>query len=158
MKKSSSGSVSASIMKQIKSGEVKMKPRVYHTLLYAVSIGAIIAAGVTVAYLSSIVFFWIRIQTAGTMAWGARSNLSELVNSFPWWTIPLSVMLVALAVWLVRGHGRLYRHKISTLVAVIVAGSLLLGMILSAFGVGNHTPNQTPGPGRGMGPRAMQLK
>ena len=82
MRKQTSTDIKASVMDQIKSGKVHMKPRPYYTLLGLTSVGAVVLAGVAIAYLSSIVFLWFRILAADTMAYGARANLSESIATF----------------------------------------------------------------------------
>lgn len=152
MKSRTPDTISSSVMEQIKSGKVHMKPRAYYVALSIASIGAVVLAGITLAYLSSIMFFWIRIQTADTMAWGARANLSESIASFPWWTALLSLLLIIVAVMLVRRHGRMYQHKTSTIATILVVGSLLLGLGLSLVDIGApHMPAQPGANGRGPG-------
>lgn len=152
MKKHNTSAISASVMDTIKSGKVRMKPRSYFTLLGIVSAGAVILAGVATTYLSSIVFFWARIQAADTMAYGARAKLSDLIASFPWWALIAAVVLTTLAVVLVRRHGHMYKHKTSTVAALIIACSLLVGLGLSFLDVGkSHLPNQNNGRGQSQG-------
>lgn len=155
MKKPTATDISQSVMAEIKSGNVRMKPRVYYSLLGVVSVLAVVLAGVTVAYLSSILFFWLRVQTADTMAWGARANLSQLMAEFPWWVLVAAVALLSLAVMLVRRHGVMYRHKTSTIALILVVSSLLVGLGLSYLNIGSsHSPKRvdssqhSPGPGR----------
>ncbi len=152
MKKQISSSVSLSVMKQIKSGKVHMKPRLYFALLGLISGGSVILAGVTITYLSSIMFFWFRILTADTMAYGARAKLSESITSFPWWALVAALLLLAAAVLLVRRQRQMYKHKTSSIVLVISACSLLLGFVISLFNIGSpHIPNQFNKPGQGQG-------
>lgn len=150
MKQRTPQSINASIMKQIKSGDVQMKPKMYYSALAAASAGIVLFAGLATAYLLSIVFFWIRIETADTMAWGARANLNESLSSFPWWAVLVSVALIVIAVLITRRHGRMYKHKTSSIAVVVVAVSLLAGLGFSLFGVGTpHSPNQGSAPGQG---------
>lgn len=152
MKDHSPDTISASVMDQIKSGNVRMKPRAYYVALSIVSVAAVILAGVSIAYLSSIMFYWFRIQTADTMAWGARANLNESIASFPWWAVLLSLGMLAVAVLLVRSHGHMYKHKTSTIAVIVIVSSLLLGFSLSLFDVGkSHMPNQQNSRGQGQG-------
>lgn len=154
MKNPKATDISQSVMAQIKSGRVRMKPRVYYSLLGVVSAVAIILAGISVAYLSSIFFYWLRIQTADTMAWGARANLSQSIAEFPWWVLLAATALLALAVMLVRRHGQMYRHKTSTIALILVACSLLLGLGLSYLNVGaSHTPKRVDSSERMQGQR-----
>jgi len=146
------------VLKRIESGEVRMKSRVYFVLLTALTILATVAAGLVISYLVSIVTFIIRIQTANTPALGARANLSEALANFPWWAVVLAVGLVAVALWLMRTHGRMYRHKTSIVLLVLVASSVILGVGMSYAGIGhpesgmgvNHSTEQSPhDPGNG---------
>ncbi|NCU37580.1 hypothetical protein EOL96_00750 [Candidatus Saccharibacteria bacterium] len=135
--------ISLAVMEQIKRGEVHMKPRIYFTALGFVSIALVLSAGAAIAYLSSILFFWARIESANSMAWGARANLSQSLASFPWWALILSCVLLAIAVILVRRHGHMYRHKTTTVALALIAGSLVVGLLLSLAGVGGI---RSPGP------------
>ncbi len=135
--------INASVMKRIRSGKVRMKPRSYYSLLGAVATGTVLMSGLTLAYLSSIVFFWLKIQTAETMAYGARMRLSDAIASFPWWALALALLLLATSVLLVRHQGQMYKHKISTIILAIITSSVLLGFIFSLFDIGKPaTPNQ----------------
>ena len=143
VKKAKAVSLSGAVMQQIEEGRVTMRPRTYFVLLAAASAAAVVSASLVTAYLTSMLFFWWRIQTADTMAWGARAHLSSAAASFPWWMLLLSIGLIALAVWLVKKQGRLYRHKTSTIVLGIILASILLGSVLSTFNIGaSHTPGQ----------------
>ena len=147
-----SSPIGRSVMDQIKSGKVHMKPRAYYWLLSLVTISAVVLAGITMTYLSSIVFFWLRVVTADTMAYGARANLNDAITSFPWWALVAAAVMLYVAVSLVRKQGRMYKHKTSSIVAVIVAGAIVLGFVLSLLNIGNsHTPNtfNKPTPGQG---------
>ena len=144
--------IGKSVMDQIKSGKVHMKPRAYYSLLTIATTGAVVLAGITITYLSSIMFFWLRVVTADTMAYGARANLNDAIASFPWWALIAAAILLYVAVSLVRKQGRMYKHKTSSIVAVIVAGAIVLGFVLSLLNIGNsHTPNtfNKPIPGQG---------
>lgn len=157
MKNPTTTDISQSVMAQIKSGTVRMKPRVYYSLLGVVSVLTIVLAGVSVAYLSSILFFWLRIQTADTMAWGARANLSQSIAEFPWWVVIVATVLLVLAIALVRRHGVMYRHKTSTIALILVACSLLLGLGLSYLNVGaSHTPKRVNSSERMQGQRLQR--
>lgn len=151
MKTPKQSAVSSSVMEQIKQGKVTMRPRVYYFLLSALSVAAIALSGLIVSYLLGIVFFWLRIQASGSMAWGARANLSELLNSFPWWAVPLTIAIFVAMIWLVRKQGTLYRHKTSTIALALVLLSLIAGIGLSYLGDynpisgnGRGNPSQSP--------------
>lgn len=161
MKKQTSTDIKASVMDQIKSGKIHMRPRSYYTLLGLASAGAVLLAGIAIAYLLSIVFFWIRILVADTMAYGARANLSESISSFPWWVVVLALLFLTLAIMLVRKQGRMYKHKTGTIILFIIVCSLFLGLGMSYLNIGSsHTtgPLNKPGQGQGRGWQQDRLK
>lgn len=141
--------ISASVMKKIKNGEVQMRPRIYYTLLGLASVGAVVLSGIMSAYLFSIIFFWLRVQTADTMAYGARANLANSIDTFPEWALILSLALLATAIILAHRYRRIYKHKVSTVAVVVISCSLILGLVLSLFGIGkSNTPVRNNRPGQ----------
>ncbi len=148
----SESSISSSVMSQIQRGEIRMKPRVYYVLLGVLSLGVVLFSGVIMSYLASSIFFWLRIQTADTMAYGARANLREIMTQFPWWMVVLAVILLFAAVILVRRQGRLYRHKPQVIAIILILISGIIGFVLSLFNVGqSHVPGQFHERGYGPG-------
>jgi len=140
-------------MEQIKHGNVTMRSRASFTFALIASITAVILAGFATAYLFSIATFWVRIQTATTMAWGARANLNEALVSFPWWIIPVALALLAAAIWLIRRQGRMYRYKTSLIALALVVLSLAAGVGMSFVGVGeSHAPGAQTQHGQGWRP------
>lgn len=131
MKEAEPSNIAGTVMDQIKHGSVRMRPRLYFTVLTAISIAAVVASALSIAYLTSIVFFWVRIQTASTMAYGARTRLSNSIDSFPWWTLIVSVALLIAATLLVKHNGRMYRHRTGVVMLSILGVSLLIGLGLS---------------------------
>lgn len=131
----------AEVMGKIHSGSVRMKPRIYFTVLWLLGIAATLAASLTFAYLISMLFYIIRIQTASTPAYGARHNLSEAIASFPWWSVILAISFTVVAIWLMRKYSRIYRYKVSIVITTFVLISLLVGLLLSFADLG-HSVNQ----------------
>ncbi len=129
-------SVSLSVMELIQSGTVHMKPRRYYTLLTAVSVVTIVLSSIASAYLFSMLFYWLRIETARTPAWGARERLSDTITSFPWWMLVAAVLLSVFAVWMVRHRGQMYRIRTTTLTLILMVTSLTLGFVLSYVNLG----------------------
>lgn len=155
MKNRAKSALKDTVMQQIKTGKVSMRPKAHFIALAVVSFGAALLAGITTAYLFSIALLWIRIQSSDTMAWGARYNLAESIASFPWWIAIASVLFLVIAIFLVRKHSHLYKYRISELILVIVLASFILGMAFSLFDIGRpHTPAGTGE--RGFGPNKMR--
>ena len=131
--KKSSKPVASSVMQQIRDGRIKMRPRVQFALLSATSIAAIILLASLASYMSSILILWWRIETADTMAWGARANLDRMLENFPWWIVVLTLAAVGVLIWLVRQQWTLYRFRVGYLIAVVVTAVILGGFIISSL-------------------------
>ncbi len=129
-------SISNDVMERIKKGEIHMRPAVYFSLLSVSTIIAGIFAGIAMAYLSSIVFFWIKTLGVSSKAYGLRRNLAETIASFPWWTVIIFCVLTAMTVFLVRRYGHAYKHKTRYIVLIIIAVAVIAGFVMSNFGIG----------------------
>jgi amino acid transporter len=138
MTKADKSAIQAQVMKQIISGKVHMRPKVYFTMLWIMTISAGIAGGLILAYVVSLATYTIRIVSATTPAYGARENLAVALAGFPWWLVIVAAAFIALAIWLMRRYGRIYRYNMAWIIAVFLAISLLLGVGLSFTGIG-HT-------------------
>ena len=154
--KQSGSSTQAAVLDQIRSGKVRMKPRLHFTIFTVLTVLAAAAAALVMSYLISITTFIIRIQTANTPARGARANLSEALTNFPWWAVVLAALLLVAALWLMRTHGRMYRHRLSALILGFLLISVVLGVGMSFMsighpetGVGGKAEHMLEGGGRG---------
>ena len=150
MKTRKTPTVSNAVMEQIKHGKVTMRSRLFFTLTFTASIAGVVLAGVAIAYLFSLMTFWIKIETADTMAWGARANLGEALATFPWWILPVILALLIAAAWLIRQQGTMYRYKTWVIALVLVALSLIVGTGMSYLGIGDiHGSDQQMQHGQG---------
>jgi hypothetical protein len=123
--------IEAHVMDKINSGEVKVRPKLYFVSLTALSIIALaVISGIT-AYLISLLTLWLRIQNASGPAYGARRNLTSLVDKFPWWAIILTGLSVLLIAFLVKHIGNLYKIRLRYLIAAILFIAIVLGFGLS---------------------------
>ena len=139
----------AKVLRDIKNGKVPMRPRAYFTALTTLSILASIFAALALSYVLSIVFLWVRIETADTMAYGARANLQDTLMSFPWWAAGLAVVLFALIIWFIRGHGAAYRQRILTTVLLVLGAVVLIAVGMSYLGIGGLHDGRPEGVGAG---------
>lgn len=130
--------ISDSVLNQIKNGDVKMRSKTYFTLLSALIVFAGIFAGILTSFLSSVVFFWLRVVTSESAAYGARRNLAELASTFPWWALFASTAIVFGITFLVRRYGNLYRYKTGNIIAAVLLVALVFGAGLSTLGFGDY--------------------
>ncbi|NCU38567.1 hypothetical protein EOL96_05945 [Candidatus Saccharibacteria bacterium] len=138
--------ISESVMEQIKRGDVGMRSRRFFTILTILSVATIVSMSIATAYLVNIISFWWRIQTAETMAWGARANLRTAIEDFPWWALVLALGMLAAAVWLLKRQGILYRYKTWMIAVAFIVISVVIGMVVSPLGIGDiHNSSKEPG-------------
>lgn len=119
------------VMDKISSGQVKMRPKIYYTLLSLLSIAGVVVFSITAAYSISLLSLWLRVQNAGGPAYGARRNLTLLVDSFPWWAVILSVISFVIIILIVKKLGSLYKIRLGLLVTALVVIALIIGFGLS---------------------------
>jgi len=119
------------VMTKIKGQEVNMKPHYYYTLLSVLGIGFVALASLVVAYSMSVVTLWLRIQDAPGPAYGAKRNLSSMIDGFPWWALAVGVILLVVSIVVIRKMGNIYRIRLAYLIPLILAAVVLLGFALS---------------------------
>ncbi len=130
--------VSDKVIRQIKDGKVQMRPAIYFTILSFITIILSLISSVAISYSSSIIFFWIRVISSNTGAYGARRNLSESIALFPWWTLLIIAVAIISLIILIGKHGDAYKHKTSKILFIILAISIIAGFIMSSFGISNY--------------------
>lgn len=139
MKKDIVQNINSSVMEQIKNQKITMKPKIYFIAISAISIIITILSGITVSYISSILFLWIKILNSNNMAWGARSKLENLLISFPWYILIISAILITLAVYLIKKQNHMYKYKSSTIAVIVIVTSIFLGLVFSSFGIADNS-------------------
>ena len=130
-KSTNKSTIKTSVMGKIQKQEIKMKPHYYYTLLSALAVGFIVLAGFISSYAISILSLWLRIQDAAGPAYGAKLNLSNMINGFPWWALLLAIILLVVSIFVVRKVGVLYKIRLAYLVPTILLVVLILGWALS---------------------------
>lgn len=135
--------IQRTVLKEITSGKVRMRPRIFFSLLLLVGGAATLAAGIVAAYLTSMSVFLLRISTASTPAYGARRNLTESFAHFPWWAVAVSLALFTIGIIVLRKYGRMYRVRARSLALLFLAATLLLGLLFFSFNIGHPSENSS---------------
>lgn len=130
------------VLEKITNGEVTMRSKLYFSAALTVGIVAAVAATVLMTYFVKVVALVARIGTASTPAYGARENLAQTIETFPWWALLLAATSGAVAVWLLREYGRLYRHSLGTVIMVFLVATIIIGIATSFIGGPQGTKNQ----------------
>lgn len=124
-------SIEENVMAKIKTGQAKMHPKIYYSILSFLGVLMVLLFGFVNAFVVGLVTMWLRIQAARGPAYGAKRNLANMIDSFPWWALLIGVMSLVAAIYFIRKVGNLYKVRLSYLILSVVIVSLLLGLILS---------------------------
>lgn len=138
-------------MGKIKNGEAKMKPQSYYLVIGSLGMVTVILLSSISAYFISIASLWLRIEIAQGPAYGAKSNLSNLLSLFPWWTLIIGLLSLAFMIFIVKKIGSFYKIRLAYLVSLLVILMILIGYLLSfsslpgMFGSQRHNISYTSG-------------
>jgi hypothetical protein len=119
------------IMNKIMKDEVKIKPKIYFVLISALSVLSVMVLSLLAAYSISILSLWVRIQNATGPAYGARRNLTALVDKFPWWAILFSIISLVIVIFVLKKFGSLYKVKVVYLISAVLFIAMVIGFALS---------------------------
>jgi hypothetical protein len=135
-----SNSISDKVLDEINSGKIKMRPAIYFTFMFVGVVLAGVLTSAVMVYSSSILFFWFKIISSDRMAFGARRNLLETLSNFPWWILLALFVTIIFITYLVRNYGKIYRFSMVKIILIIVAVSIIGGLIISMTSIGG--PNK----------------
>lgn len=114
----------ASVMAQVNSGMIKMKPKWYFIAGFILTIIGLGISFMTLAFLLNLLFFSLR-QHGPMFNW----KLELVVASFPWWMVVLAIIGVALGIRMLRQFDFTYK-KNRYLIALALGTSMLLAALL----------------------------
>lgn len=133
-KQESQSDIGRNVLEKINRGEVKMHSRLYFSLIGGAGLVSAFTSATLMAYFVRVVTISLRIASADTPAYGARQNLEQLLTSFPWWAVGLALVSGAFSLWLLRRYGRLYRYRMSVVIAGFIVFVAVVGVLLSFIG------------------------
>jgi hypothetical protein len=131
MNKKTTSSIEKNVMSQIQAGKIKMRPKIYFSIIGALSIAAAVFLGFVSMYFASVVTLWLRVQAAQGPAYGARRNLDALISAFPWWALIIGAISLSFMIYFVRKIGNLYKIRLLYIAILSAVALLLIGFLLS---------------------------
>jgi hypothetical protein len=120
------------VLEKIKSGEVRMRPRI----IFALRAGAALGAALLVLILSSLIASFVLFSLHETgeaflLGFGVHGIL-VFVLLFPWPLLAIDIGLLFLLDWLLRGFSFGYRYSLVSVLFVIVLSSTALALLINA--------------------------
>lgn len=124
--------ISEKIIKGIKAGEIKMRPRWYFVLGSISLIGGLIGLTILSIFLTSLISFSLR--THGPMG---SVRLEILLSSFPWWSVVVLIAGLGLGVWLFKKYDFSYKKNFPWLILGFIISIIIGGWLINLLGLDN---------------------
>ena len=115
------------VMKQIKSREVKMRPRAYFVLGSMLLGAGVVGVLVLTVFLTGAVFFKLRMGGAVAYLGLGKLGLRFFVRSFPWKVVGLALLSFWSGSWMLKKYDKAYK---------VGMGWLILGAVITVMGLG----------------------
>lgn len=123
--------VSDDVMKAIRAGQVHMRPRWHFLLLSALSVTGAVIVFLTLLYVTSLAFFFLRDSGAWYAPSFGERGWFGLLHSLPWLLILLVLIFVVILELLVRRYTLVYKKPLIISVVVILGIVFLGGLVIA---------------------------
>lgn len=114
------------VMSEIREKQIKMKPRWYFVAGSVAWFLGLFGLTIFSVFLVNLLIFSLR--THGPMG---EWRYQLMVDNFPWWSLPLTVISVLVGVWLFRRSDFSYRHNSRSIITVFVLAVILAGWAIN---------------------------
>ena len=128
------------IMEKINRGELKMKPKVYFIMGSILTFIGSISTIIVSVFLISLVRFSLRTN----YGWRGQYKLDQMLSNFPWWTIILATVTLAVGFWLIHKYDFSYKIKPSVLIIGFIILTIFTGIIIDLIGVNDRLSKKGP--------------
>lgn len=126
-----------SVMKEIKSGQIKMKPRWVFVVGTAALISGVVGIYVLSVFLVSLISFSLR--THGPMG---EIRYQELLSNFPFWAVGLVLLGLIVGVMMLKKFDFSYKRNFVWIVLAFVLSTVIGGWLVDYTGLDNTWSGQ----------------
>lgn len=119
------------LIDKIKKGEIKMRPKWHFVLKTLLIILSIIAASLFILYLTSFIFFTLRLSGVWYLPKFGFRGMGPLFFSLPWFLLLSAALLIVVLEILVRRFSFVYRRPILYTVLGVILLVLLGGFLIN---------------------------
>jgi hypothetical protein len=135
--------ITKEIMQKIDKGDIKMKPKGYFILGSIFTFIGLISSIVVSTFLIGLINFSLRAH--GPMG---QYRFDQILANFPWWTILLAILGLAVGITLIRQYDFSYKIKPWLVIAGFILAIIIGGYIIDITGANDFMSRK--GPMRGM--------
>ncbi len=129
-KKIDTNTVEETVMQQIQSGSISMKPRWY--FLFGSFVLGVSVIGLTMGVLFLLSLFIFSLRTHGPMG---DMRQAYALSTFPWWIPLFAVAGIFASIVLLRRYEFSYKYTLSEMVVAFVGVLFLSAFLLDYFGI-----------------------
>lgn len=122
------------IMSQIKTGDIKMKPKWYFMLGSMMMFGGIVALAIVAIFLLNLTIFAAQPHYGP----GAEYRLELILNNFPWWAPIIAFVGILLAIWLLKKYDFSYKKNFPLIVLTFVLAVIIGAVIVDLLGFNDY--------------------
>jgi hypothetical protein len=123
-------SIRDAVFEKIRSGGIKMNPKIYFVLKTILIIVGAFAVAVFILFLISFISFALRVSGVGFLPEFGFRGFGIFFSSFPWILILIAVVLILALMMLIKRFGFVYRKPILYSLLAIILIVFLGGFIL----------------------------
>lgn len=127
------------VMTQIATGNIQMKPRWFFVLGSISMMLGLIAASISTIFLMNLIFFLLR-QHGPMGEW----RLQLMLESFPWWILPLAVGGILSGIFLLKKYDFSYKKNFSLIAGVFVIAIIFAAFLINLTGINDLWSKQEP--------------
>ncbi len=119
------------ILKKIKSGEVKMKPKWFFVFGSILSIVGLVSSFVFTAFIINLIIFILKPHYGPNFPF--RINL--ILNNFPWWLLILSLISLTSGVFFLKKFDFSYKKNSLLMFLIIIFSIIIAAIIFDKYGL-----------------------
>jgi hypothetical protein len=122
--------ITDSVMTRIKTGKVRMKPKMYFILGTLGLITGVVGLAIVSVFLISLVSFSLR--THGPMG---DIRYQQMLASFPWWAPMIALVGIIGGVFLLNKFDFSYKKNFPVIIIIFIASIIIAGWAIDYLGV-----------------------
>lgn len=127
------------IMDQVKTEKIVMKPRWYFIAGSVLTFIGLTAASVGAVFLTNMMLFLLRRHGQG-----GSLRLQQMLGSFPWWIPVLAIVGIVFGIWMLKKYDFSYKKNFWFISIGFVAAVILSAFIIDKLGLNEVWSRQGP--------------
>ncbi len=127
------------VMEKIKSGEIKMKPKVYFFFGSLLTFIALIGSTITTIFFTNIIFFLLK-----THGLGGQFRLQQMINNFPWWIILITILGFISGIYLLKKYDFSYKKNFLLIILGFFSAVIIAAWLINYLGLNETWSRKGP--------------